>query len=54
MALESESSSDSDSSDEYLDVLFLEAAFPEPRSLGPRLNIEDVSEVDCEKMFRYM
>ena len=33
-------------------LLFLEAAFPEPRLLGPRLNIEDLSEIDCEQMLR--
>lgn len=46
MTLDSESCSDSDSSDEDLDVLFLEAAFAEPRSLGTCLNMEDVCEVD--------
>ena len=33
-------------------LLFLEAAFPEPRLLGHCLNIEDISEIDCEQMFR--
>ena len=46
----SEGSSSSDEDD--LDLLFLDAAFPEPRLLGHRLNIEDLSEVDCEQMFR--
>lgn len=52
MLLDDSSSEGSSSSDEGLDFLFLEAAFPEPRLLGPRLNIEDVSEIDCEQMFR--
>ena len=41
MQLNDSSSEGSSSSDEDLDFLFLEAAFPEPRLLGPRLNMED-------------
>lgn len=41
MQLDDSSSEGSSSSDEDLDFLFLEAAFPEPRLLGPRLNMED-------------
>lgn len=52
MQLDDSSSEDSSSSDEDIDLLFLEAAFPEPRLLGPRLNLEDLSENDCEQMFR--
>ena len=52
MQLDDSSSEGSSSSDEDLDFLFLEAAFPEPRLLGPRLNMEDISEIDCEQMFR--
>ena len=54
MLLDDSSSEGSSSSDEDLDFLylFLEAAFPEPRLLGSRLNIEDLSEIDCEQMFR--
>lgn len=52
MQLDDSSSEGSSSSDEDLDCLFLEAAFPEPRLLGPRLNMEDISEIDCEQMFR--
>ncbi|XP_044164299.1 uncharacterized protein LOC114968381 isoform X3 [Acropora millepora] len=51
MQLDDGSSEGSSSSDEDIDFLFLEAAFPEPRLLGPRLNIEDISEIDCEQMF---
>ena len=55
MVLDDNSSSDSSStsSDADLDILLLEAAFPQQRQLGSRLNIEDVSEMDCEEMFRY-
>ncbi|XP_068713526.1 uncharacterized protein [Montipora foliosa] len=53
MQLDDSSSEGSSSSDEDLDFLFLEAAFPEPRLLGPRLNMEDISEIDCEQMFRF-
>ena len=52
MQLDDSSSEGSSSSDEDLDFLFLEAAFPEPRLLGPRLNMEDISVIDCEQMFR--
>ena len=54
MVLDDNSSSDSSStsSDADLDILLLEAAFPQQRQLGSRLNIEDVSEMDCEEMFR--
>ena len=51
-ALNDSSSEGSSSSDEDLDFLFLEAAFPEPRLLGPCLNMEDISEINCEQMFR--
>jgi len=41
MQLDDSSSEGSSSSDEDFDFLFLEAAFPEPRLLGSRLNIEN-------------
>ena len=46
---DSESSSDDD-----LNLLLLEAVccFAEPQRLGPRLNLEDVGEIECEQMFR--
>ena len=47
-----ESSSDSDE-DDLPDVILYEMAFIRKRVLGPRLNLQDVSEDDCEKMFRY-
>jgi len=50
---DSESSS-SESSDDDLDLLLLDAfgCFTEPLRLGPRLNLEDVGEMECEQMFR--
>ena len=49
------------SSDEYtnseseddLQILLLDAILPSRKALGPRLNLQDVSETDCEKWFRY-
>ena len=52
MQLDDSSSEGSSSNDENMDLLFLEAASPEPRLLGPRLNLEDLNENDCEQMFR--
>lgn len=49
----SDSGSDSDSDDD-LDLLLLETMFPLLTKLGvPRLNLEDLSEMQCEQMFRY-
>ena len=46
-------SSSSDSSDEDdMDLLLLEVAFAERRQLGNKLNLADISDVDCEQMFR--
>ena len=52
MLYDDESSSDS-SDEEDLDVLFFETAFGERRILNKKLNIADLSEVQCEEMFRY-
>ena len=49
----SDSGSDSDSDDD-LDLLLLETMFPLlPKLDVPRLNLEDLSEIQCEQMFRY-
>ena len=50
-----------DSSDEYssseseddLEILLLDSLFSSQQALGPRLHLQDVSETDCEKWFRY-
>ena len=47
------SSSDSSSSEEDdLDTLLLEMAFAPKVILGVRFNLEDISEGNCECMFR--
>ena len=49
-----DSSSDSSSSDEDdLDFLLCELAFKPKRALGPRLNLMDLSDLQCEQLFRY-
>ena len=54
MLYDDESSCSSDSSDEEdLDVLFVVTAFGEGRILNKKLNIADLSEFQCEEMFRY-
>jgi len=48
-----DSSSSSDSSDEdMLDEIFVDALFPDHKHDYPRVNIEDLSESQCEAMFR--
>ena len=48
-----DSSSSSDSSDEdLLDELLVDCLFPNPKHDYPRPNIEDLSESECEAMFR--
>ena len=39
--------------EEDFDVLFVVTAFGERRILNKKLNIADLSEVQCEEMFRY-
>ena len=49
------------SSDEYtsseneddLEILLLDSLLSSRQALGPRLHLQDVSERDCEKWFRY-
>lgn len=52
---ESDSSNSDDSSDEddIFDIILHEMAFTPKRNLGPRLNLQDISEDNCEKMFRF-
>lgn len=46
--------SDSDSSDgSDVDLIFLENCFSPKKVLGPRIKLQDISEFDCERMFRY-
>ena len=55
MSYEDSSSESGSSSDDDLDILLLESLFP-PKTVAiiPRLNIEDVSEEQCARMFRYL
>lgn len=47
------STSDSSSSDEDdLDILLVEMAFAPKVYLGRRLNLQDLSDSECEQMFR--
>ena len=47
-------SSESSSDEDDLDVLFVDTLFPEPRPKAPRLNLADLSNHQCETMFRYL
>lgn len=47
-----DSSSDSSSDEEDLDLLLLELAEKPKRILGPRLNLEDMTTLECEQLFR--
>ena len=47
------SSSDGSSDDDDLDLILYDIAFTPKRKLGSRLNLQDITEDDCEKMFRY-
>ncbi len=51
----SESSSESSDATDDIDLLLLDSlgCLEEPRSLGPRINLEDIEDIDCEQMFRY-
>jgi hypothetical protein len=50
---DSDSSDDEDDLFDDYDLILYEMAFTQKPMLGPRLNLQDVSEDDCEKMFRY-
>ena len=42
----------SSSDDDDLDILFLDLAFAPKRNLGVRISLQDISEEDCEWLFR--
>ena len=49
-----DSSDDSSSSEDELDDLLLEFMFPLQNDKGyPRINLQDIPDVQCEAMFRY-
>ena len=47
-----DSSSDSSSSEDDLELLFLDLRKKLKYILGPRLNLEDSTSLECEQMFR--
>ena len=51
----SKSSSESSDATDDVDLLLLDSlgCLEEPHSLGPRINLEDIEDIDCEQMFRY-
>ena len=54
MSIEDSSSESGSGSDEDPDILLLKSLFPTKTKANiPRLNIEDVSEEQCARMFRY-
>jgi uncharacterized protein YfaT (DUF1175 family) len=40
-------------SEDDLEILLLHSLTSSRQALGPRLHLQDVSETDCEKWFRY-
>ena len=55
IALQESSDSDFLSSDEEdIDILLLELSFKPKKILEPRINLDDLSEVDCEQLFRFV
>lgn len=49
-----DSSDDSSSSEDDLDELLLEFMFPQQNDVNyPRINLQDIPDVQCETMFRY-
>ena len=43
----------SSSDEDDLDLILLDLAVKPKQVLGPRLHLEDLTDVDCERMFRY-
>ena len=52
--LDSSSGSSSSDSEGELDVLLLELATTLSRELGPHVSLDDISEIDCKLLFRYI
>ena len=49
-----DSSDDSSSNEDVLDELLLEFKFPQQNDANyPRINLQDIPDVQCEAMFRY-
>ena len=55
IALQESSNSDFSSIDEGdMDFFLLELSFKPKKILGPRINLDDLSEVECEQLFRFV
>lgn len=39
---------------EDMDFLLLEVSFKQKKILGPQINLDDLSEVECEQLFRFV
>ena len=53
MLYDDSSDSSNSSSDEDINLVFVDVAFGEGRELDSRPNILDCIEIECEEMFRY-
>ena len=53
VVLHNSSSSTSSSSEDDLDLLLLEFAFAPKRVSQARIHIDDLSDLECEELFRY-
>lgn len=51
--LDSSSSSSASDSEDELHLLLLELATTPSRELGPHVNLDDISEIDCKLLFKY-
>ena len=54
MVYDSSSDQSASSEEDELDTLLLDLAFAPKRMLGTRINLQDIPDVDCERMFRYL
>ena len=54
MLCDDNSQSESSSDEDDLDFLLLSTLFPEPKQVMRRLNLADLTESQCETMFRYV
>lgn len=53
LAADDSSSADSSSSEDELDHVLCELVFAPGIATGPRLNLLDVSNLECEQLFRF-
>ena len=48
-----ETQTGSSESDDDIETLLLDTLLTPNRELGPRLNLQDIEEIDCQQWFRY-